>query len=67
MVTSADPAPPRLYARTVQIADPGPGEGVLRILLEYEVRASNSRFNLVYPFYRTDSNEVRGSVAGAAG
>lgn len=58
---------PRIRLLNLQIADPGPGEGVLRILLEYEVRASNSRFNLVYPFYRTDSNEVRGSVAGLAG
>lgn len=58
---------PRIKLLNLQIADPGPGEGALRILLEYEVRASNSRFNLVYPFYRTDSNEVRGSVAGAAG
>ena len=26
-------------------------EGQINLLVEYEVRASNSRFNLVYPFY----------------
>jgi phage baseplate assembly protein W len=58
---------PRIKLLNLQIDNPGPGEGYLRILLEYEVRATNSRFNLVFPFYRTDSNEVRASVAGQAG
>jgi hypothetical protein len=31
------------------------------------VRATNSRFNLVFPFYRTDSNELRAAVAGVGG
>ena len=58
---------PRIKLLNLQIDNPGPGEGALRILLEYEVRATNSRFNLVFPFYRTDSNEVRSSVTGQAG
>lgn len=33
-------------------------EGCLVVTLEYEVRATNSRFNLVYPFYLNDSNEM---------
>lgn len=37
-------------------------EGHLSIHLDYEVRATNSRFNLVYPFYTTDGNEVRSTV-----
>jgi phage baseplate assembly protein W len=37
-------------------------EGRINIILEYEIRATNSRFNLVYPFYTTDSNEVRSTV-----
>lgn len=55
---------PRIKVIDLNIDSPDPNEGSLRILLEYEVRATNSRFNLVFPFYRTDSNEVRGSVAG---
>jgi len=58
---------PRIKLLNLQIDNPDPGEGTLQILLEYEVRASNSRFNLVFPFYLTDSNEVRGAVAGQAG
>jgi phage baseplate assembly protein W len=57
---------PRIKVVSLNIDSPDPGTGILRILLEYEVRATNSRFNLVFPFYRTDSNEVRASVAGAA-
>jgi phage baseplate assembly protein W len=56
---------PRIKLINLRIDSPDPNEGTLQILLEYEVRATNSRFNLVFPFYRTDSNEVRGSVAGA--
>ncbi|GAA5167664.1 GPW/gp25 family protein [Viridibacterium curvum] len=56
---------PRIKLINLQIDNPDPNDGALRILLEYEVRATNSRFNLVFPFYSTDSNEVRGTVAGA--
>lgn len=55
---------PRIKVVNLNIDSPNPNEGTLRILLEYEVRATNSRFNLVYPFYRYDSNEIRASVAG---
>ncbi|MEW6428993.1 MAG: GPW/gp25 family protein [Thermodesulfobacteriota bacterium] len=34
-------------------------EGRLAIVVDYSVRATNSRYNLVYPFYVTDSNELR--------
>jgi phage baseplate assembly protein W len=56
---------PRIKLLNLRIDSPDPNEGTLQILLEYEVRATNSRFNLVFPFYRTDSNEVRSTVAGA--
>jgi len=34
-------------------------EGRVSIMIEYEIRATNSRYNLVFPFYTSDSNEVR--------
>lgn len=37
-------------------------EGILVILIDYEIRATNSRFNLVYPFYLNDGSEVRGAL-----
>ena len=55
----------RIKVLDLDIYSPDPNEGSMRLVLDYEVRATNSRYNLVYPFYRTDSNEVRGSVAGA--
>ncbi|MFZ4576028.1 MAG: GPW/gp25 family protein [Phycisphaerales bacterium] len=50
---------PRIRVLDLRISSPQPGQGSMEIGLEYEVRATNSRFNLVFPFYRTDSNELR--------
>jgi hypothetical protein len=55
---------PRIKVVNLDIDSPDPDAGTLNILLEYEVRATNSRFNLVFPFYNTDSNEARASIAG---
>lgn len=57
---------PRIKVIDLDIASPDPNEGTLRIALEYEIRSTNSRFNLVFPFYRSDGNEMRASVAGPA-
>lgn len=57
---------PRIKLISLQISNPDPSEGSLDVLLEYEVRGTNSRFNLVFPFYATDDNEVGASVRGAA-
>ena len=40
----------RIYVREVQVAPSGEGSTLL-ISIEYEVRATNNVFNLVYPFY----------------
>lgn len=40
----------RIDVRDVQVSPAGGGE-VLLISLDYEVRATNNAFNLVYPFY----------------
>ncbi len=55
---------PRIRVIDLRIDSPDPHDGTLRILLEYEVRATNSRFNLVFPFYFTNSNELRAAVGG---
>lgn len=41
---------PRIDVRDIQVEPAGRGE-VLLIKIEYEVRATNNVFNLVYPFY----------------
>jgi phage baseplate assembly protein W len=55
---------PRIQVLALSIDSPDPNDGALRISLEYRIRTTNSRFNLVFPFYRTDSNEVRSTVNG---
>lgn len=41
---------PRIDVRQVAVR-PGQDPGVLLISIDYEVRATNNAFNLVYPFY----------------
>ena len=43
-----------------------PGSGTLAIELDYEVRSTNARFNLVFPFYRDNANELRARFAPVA-
>lgn len=50
---------PRIDLLSLEIDTTVQVQGELRILLEYEVRATNSRFNLVYPFYTTEGSEAR--------
>jgi uncharacterized protein len=42
---------PRIDVLAVRATPRGADEGILDISLEYRVRATNSEFNLVYPFY----------------
>jgi phage baseplate assembly protein W len=50
---------PRINPLSLVLDTSAQAEGRVTLILEYEVRATNSRFNLVYPFYATDSSEVR--------
>jgi len=54
---------PRIDILSLDLDSPNPFEGQLRIALSYEVRATNSRFNLVFPFYLSDGNEMKGTVS----
>ena len=42
---------PRISLDQVGISDARSEEGILLIQLQYTVKSTNSRFNLVYPFY----------------
>jgi len=50
---------PRINLLALDIDTSALNDGRIAIIVEYEVRATNSRFNLVYPFYLTDGSEVR--------
>jgi phage baseplate assembly protein W len=56
---------PRVEPLAIKVDSPDPHSGELRIELDYKVRATNSRYNLVFPFYRSDSNEMARSAARA--
>lgn len=53
---------PRINLLSVELDNSAQYEGKLNLVIDYEVRATNSRFNLVYPFYTADGNEIRGTV-----
>jgi phage baseplate assembly protein W len=52
---------PRIDPVTLELDTTEQNEGRVILVLDYVVRATNTRFNLVYPFYATDSSEVRGA------
>jgi phage baseplate assembly protein W len=53
---------PRIKLLSLELDTTAELEGKIILIIEYAVRATNSRYNLVYPFYSTDSNEVRSTV-----
>ena len=53
---------PRINLLALELDTTAQYEGEIGIVVEHEVRATNSRYNLVYPFYVTDGNEVRRTV-----
>ena len=57
---------PRIRLLDLVVDDSQALEGLLQIRLEYSVRSTNSRFNLVYPYYLGDANELRERVAAGA-
>ncbi|BAY09885.1 GPW/gp25 family protein [Calothrix sp. NIES-2098] len=50
---------PRIELLTLDLDTTAQNEGRISIVMEYKIRATNSRYNLVYPFSTTDGNELR--------
>ena len=50
---------PRITLERIDIDTGEPYAGVLKIRLSYTVRATNSRSNMVYPFYFREGTQVR--------
>ncbi len=51
---------PRIELNSVKIYPDHALEGKVNIELDYTVRATNSRFNMVYPFYVEEGTYLRG-------
>lgn len=54
---------PRIEVLALEVSSPDPNDGRLSISLDYKIRATNSRYNLVFPYYRVGGNEARQRVA----
>ncbi len=50
---------PRVKLNAVKVDTERVYDGVLEIILDYTVRATNSRSNLVYPFYFKEGTNIR--------
>jgi uncharacterized protein len=50
---------PRIDVKTINIDTSSELEGVLLINIDYVIRATNSRKNLVYPFYKEEGSELK--------
>jgi len=50
---------PRIDAKRVTVNTDRALEGVVLIEVEYVVRATNSRFNFVFPYYTNEGTELR--------
>jgi phage baseplate assembly protein W len=49
---------PRIAPERVEVADDPDRPGVLLVSLTYSIRGSNSRYNLVFPFYQREAVAV---------
>lgn len=48
---------PRIDVNRIDMDDTGELDGRILITIDYTVRSTNSRFNFVFPFYKTESTE----------
>jgi phage baseplate assembly protein W len=53
---------PRINLLSLVLDTSAQTDGQVSIIVDYEVRTTNSRFNLVYPFYSAEGSEVRAST-----
>lgn len=49
---------PRIALENVNIDASGQHEGLLLIVIDYQVHATNSRYNYVYPFYLNEGSSL---------
>lgn len=49
---------PRIDAKKIEINPADEINGVLLVSIEYIIRSSNSRKNMVYPFYKEEGSEI---------
>ena len=50
---------PRIDVNKIELDSTGELDGRILISIDYTVRSTNSRFNFVYPFYKTENTEKK--------
>ncbi|WP_296702006.1 GPW/gp25 family protein [Algoriphagus sp.] len=50
---------PRIEVERIDLNDTGELEGRILITISYKVRTTNSRYNFVFPFYKTEGSELK--------
>ena len=48
---------PRIRLDSVDVTESADTAGLLRISIEYTIRTTHSRYNMVYPFYVNEAND----------
>ena len=51
---------PRITLNGLELSEGGSVDGLLLIRIDYTVRATNSRYNMVYPFYLQEATALGG-------
>ncbi|GAA4274027.1 GPW/gp25 family protein [Aquimarina gracilis] len=49
---------PRIVADNVSVTNIDPENGIVHIDIDYVVRTTNNRFNLIYPFYINEASAI---------
>lgn len=49
---------PRIEVKRLELDDSREFEGIILVKIEYMIRSTNSRYNYVYPFYKTEGTQV---------
>ncbi len=49
---------PRIDVLNIDISETDPLEGKLIVSIDYQIRATNSRRNIVFPFYKEEGTEI---------
>ena len=49
---------PRIDVTSIELNDTNQLEGEILVEIEYIIRATNSRFNFVFPYYRNEGTEI---------
>jgi len=50
---------PRIDVDRIELEDSGELDGRILIIIDYTVRATNSRFNFVFPFYKKEATAIK--------